>query len=436
MQQADDKKYEQAFFIQLAQKGKEAWNAWREENPKIPVNFNSIDFTEEENTIESFSAFNFGDKASFANSKFGDAANFGGATFGHNIYFSGATFGDEVTFIGAKFGDRADFRESLFGDRANFFSSTFGVSASFSSSTFGDWADVRYSTFSDKAKFRNVTFGDGARFDSSKFGDRASFSGSTFGNRIDLAGTILDGADLRGVKKLQLDGTSIRHARFDTNAKDHWSVLRRTYTGPRLAFTLILLIAFVAPYAAKVAYWSAINRAQTYSIQSHEAIEAELQDKASEIGVPQPLVEQLVIDNVSRNQMNSCGKEICRTFTVWQLAIGVDRGLTTWLLAAALLAFNALKTIITVSVIPMREQEERSGFSPAINQSESLHHVLMTTSGLQELLPRVARYPWTVTWGNEFFYKLHRVVQMLLILSIVAFFYNAYIWLDQLVYLP
>jgi len=48
-------------FFELAQQGKDAWNAWREENPDIPDDFDGVDFTLEENKVESFSGFHFGD---------------------------------------------------------------------------------------------------------------------------------------------------------------------------------------------------------------------------------------------------------------------------------------------------------------------------------------------------------------------------------------
>jgi hypothetical protein len=47
---ADDpsKKYDQNFFLDLAAKGKDTWNAWRRDpaNEMVPVTFAGIDFSE------------------------------------------------------------------------------------------------------------------------------------------------------------------------------------------------------------------------------------------------------------------------------------------------------------------------------------------------------------------------------------------------------
>ena len=42
------KKYDQDFFLALAAKGKDAWNAWRRDpaNEMVPVTFAGIDFSE------------------------------------------------------------------------------------------------------------------------------------------------------------------------------------------------------------------------------------------------------------------------------------------------------------------------------------------------------------------------------------------------------
>lgn len=75
----------------------------------------------------------------------------------------------------------------------------------------------------------------------------------------------LHDADLRGAYRFRLDGNFTRNVRLPYRSTDPWSVLRRTYTGPRMLFNMLFLVAFAIPYIGKVVFWLSINRAQSYS---------------------------------------------------------------------------------------------------------------------------------------------------------------------------
>ncbi len=62
------KKHDQAFFLDLAAKGKDAWNTWRRDpaNKDVRVTFAGIDFSEVPRDRIDFSGFEFGDEANFA----------------------------------------------------------------------------------------------------------------------------------------------------------------------------------------------------------------------------------------------------------------------------------------------------------------------------------------------------------------------------------
>jgi hypothetical protein len=113
MADAEDpsKKYDQAFFLDLAAKGKEAWNAWRRDpaNEGVRVTFAGIDFSAAPRDGIDFSGFEFGDEADFSDCKWRGVvwadieedlkrfetgrACFTGASFGHQARFNGAIFG-------------------------------------------------------------------------------------------------------------------------------------------------------------------------------------------------------------------------------------------------------------------------------------------------------------------------------------------------------
>src|SRR3984893_14562893 len=167
MADAEDpsKKYDQAFFLTLAAKGKEAWNAWRRDpaNKDVRVTFASIDFSEAPRDEIDFSGFEFGDEANFAGCRwrgleweeipkdpkafkpgracftgaaFGEGASFGSAVFDGRASFNGATFGDLATFVCAAFGIRASFTGADFGDNATFTGAAFGPAAIFADTRF------------------------------------------------------------------------------------------------------------------------------------------------------------------------------------------------------------------------------------------------------------------------------------------------------------
>jgi hypothetical protein len=218
---AEQPKYDQAFFLALAAKGKEAWNAWRRDpaNEKVRVTFFGIDFSEAPRDEIDFSGFEFGDDANFSGCKwrgaelaeiqkhpkgfpqglarfagavfgnkatfecatFGDYASFAGATFGDGVSFAGATFGGYASFGGADFGHAARFSDAAFDYGAEFDGTAFGNWASFSGAAFSGPADFSGATFGSEATFALATFGDFAQFDRADFGTLAIFTGAEFG---------------------------------------------------------------------------------------------------------------------------------------------------------------------------------------------------------------------------------------------------------------
>jgi hypothetical protein len=142
-------KYDQAFFLDLAAKGKNDWNAWRRNpaNKDVYVTFAGTDFSEVPKDKIDFTGFEFGDCADFSLCKWRGVdlfragttdifkpgrACFPGASFGGRAKFEGATFNDFASFTGASFGDRVTFTGTAFGQYASFTGGVvFGAQASF-----------------------------------------------------------------------------------------------------------------------------------------------------------------------------------------------------------------------------------------------------------------------------------------------------------------
>ena len=202
-----DEKYDQAFFLDLAAKGKYTWNAWRRvpANKGVRVTFAGVDFSEAPRDGIDFSGFEFGDSANFSQCKwrgvnwvetpeafkpgracftgatFGGLASFAGAAFGTYAGFTGVTFGYGALFDGAAFGGGARFDGAAFGDKATFDGAAFGVMACFDGAAFGNIATFSHAAFGDKATFASAAFDSFARFTGAAFGAHATFDGAAFG---------------------------------------------------------------------------------------------------------------------------------------------------------------------------------------------------------------------------------------------------------------
>ena len=130
-------KYNQAFFLDLAAKGKDTWNAWQHDpgNKDVSVTFTGIDFSEAPRDKIDFSGFEFRDPADFSQCKwrgveeevnedpeafFPGRACFANAAFGDRADFTGADFSNEAYFVGAAFGLNASFDDACFKNLLDF----------------------------------------------------------------------------------------------------------------------------------------------------------------------------------------------------------------------------------------------------------------------------------------------------------------------------
>lgn len=158
---------------------------------------------------------------------------------------------------------------------------------------------------------------------------RADFEGTTVRNAR------LDRADLRGARHLILDATSVRATVFSANADDPWSVLRRTYTGPRFLFNLLALVLFVGALAAKA-----------YALYGIALIEAATTIK-------EPLAAWCARPETA-----------CRSVSLVAVLLGWTEGLFAAAFVMLSIAYNACRAVLTWLVAGMREEEDRSGRTP------------------------------------------------------------------------
>ena len=220
------------------------------------------------------------------------------------------------------------------------------------------------------------------------------------GARLDNAD--FEGADLREARGLRLDNTHIRNAKFSPNVQEPWSILRRKYTGARLFFHLLFLTAFVVPYAARTFLWVGVNRTETVITETVNQLCATAEDLRDEDA---PSAETFTRITEELDRARSLSVERWETWSVWQLLLGVDKGASFWILAGLLILYNLCRYLLTSLVGALRDEEERSGYSPEWK-----------------------RYRW-LFWAHQF-------VAALWYVALVSFAWHGWHWLATPVLLP
>ncbi len=235
----------------------------------------------------------------------------------------------------------------------------------------------------------------------------------------DLNNTYFEGADLRCAKNVLLNNTRVKDAQFPSRASDPWSVLRSTYTGPKLTFVLLGLIAFSLPYIGKVGFWSFVNRGQGYTQGLLETI----REKGYAQGINDQTISALGLSSENIASLSQCLSEECEKQSVLNILLGMDQNSLYWMLPVALIIYNILRGVLTYLVSPMRDEEERSGYSPA--------WVMKIADGKNPKL-----YHKEYWQGYRVLFYAHRVVFWLGFIALTVFIINAYHWLFQPIYLP
>lgn len=246
-----------------------------------------------------------------------------------------------------------------------------------------------------------------------------------------LLDVLLDNADIRGVRGLVLDSTRLRNARFSPTAKDPWSILRKSYTGPRLILNYLFLVAFLVPYLVKSVGWIGVNKAET-AIDTTVSRLAERVETLTDFEDVNSRVLRSFSDELAKRAPNEGNG--WRRYSLWQVVIGLDRSPSYWLTAVALVLYNVLRTLLTMLVAPLRDEEERSGHSPPHRPRQELRksrgeRLMDTLVSPHELLEKVrASYGWMM-WP-------HRVVRILFFFAFGAFVLHMTSWLSTPILLP
>jgi hypothetical protein len=227
-----------------------------------------------------------------------------------------------------------------------------------------------------------------------------------------------------------LNDNAIEGTRFPPYIQDPWSVLRRTYTGPKLAFLVLFSLLAFLPLAGRAAFWITLSQLEHRSIvvaatalertaallrkveepardlgdfiTRSEAVAGQLRalaerhDLTIPAGLPREIEDLLsrgrqllqAIEQRSSRLQGAAqelrqarewveqGTQLVRLFApggtvqvrrrpVWYLLLGIDRGFGPALLSGTLLLYSIARALLTYSIGPLRDEEERTGTTPA-----------------------------------------------------------------------
>ncbi|UYV11835.1 MAG: pentapeptide repeat-containing protein [Phycisphaera sp.] len=299
---------------------------------------------------------------------------------------------------------------------------------------------------------------------------------STHFEHANLCWASLDHADVRHASGLLVYANLADRLHIEGAAPDPWSVLRRTYTGPRYALHLLLTLAFLLPFVVSVSNLGAIDRAYTAIAEAtpRPAFEPRLGDLpgAGTHGVAEPRVE-----NLSHGELRRLVERFDRHHAptpAWWVLVG---GLEAWyfaILTAIVAAYNVVRLVVmlgawrwlvfgagdvnTAGVTALREAEERSRVTPSLEDYYGPLHPLSATYKRRvlgftgeddnELQPsehepaRAARlwreWLWMAScwlrYDKNFplmaigLYRLHCIARVLFWLAVAAFVFRAAHW--------
>ncbi len=175
-----------------------------------------------------------------------------------------------------------------------------------------------------------------------------------------------------------LDSCRVHKTRFHARARDPWSVLRRTYTGPRFILTLFLLLAFIAPRIGKAMFWKGVEKAETRLERTISTLSDELDNHSEDHPESAALVKRIIVPLEEYGDFESDNWE---RHKIGGLVLDFHQSWWAMALALVLVAFNLARAMVMWFVAPMRDAEERSQVTPAKDDYEKwfwVHRLVVT----------------------------------------------------------
>jgi uncharacterized protein YjbI with pentapeptide repeats len=382
--------------VEKLRDGAESWNRWRADNPDIVPDLSgyaisAATFRRGDRPTDT-AAFDFS-RVDLSRCEFLDialtGANFIGATlrdtrFAHGVSltdceFTNTVFGDtnfEVcTLVRCKFQAHphpiraVSFRRAICED-CSFAAELEAVTFDLATITRCDYTEavLRDCSFINVAAATHCRFVDarltGLRAEGARF-IMCDFRGASFAS-ADLFGAELTGSDFRGARGYQFDDNLAHGVVLSSEAEDYWSILRRAYTGARFGFNAVFLLMFFLPIAARAMFWAELGEIDKSALH----LRAELRQAADLLAaLPYSGTAPIVTTLRKVADAGLCGARPCPDTPVALLFLGWPIqwdvfGIISLVAGPFLIVYNALRGLITFYVLPMRDEEMRSGHTP------------------------------------------------------------------------
>jgi hypothetical protein len=218
----------------------------------------------------------------------------------------------------------------------------------------------------DGVKVSNSIDAQPCTFAASQF-QRCTFLDADLGE-ASLQGARFVDCDLSRASGLVFDNTFLRATVFSPRVDDRWSLLRRTYTGTNMVFTLIALVIYFLPFIFEATYWSGVTRLQFGVLQASEKFQ-QVVDRLPPSS--QRELAEAVLQRVVPMEFEQCvasGQESpvapTKCLPLWKVLMGFHEGWIAVTLALLLLTYNATRLALTWLVSCMRDDESWSWHTP------------------------------------------------------------------------
>jgi uncharacterized protein YjbI with pentapeptide repeats len=167
-------------------------------------------------------------------------------------------------------------------------------------------------------------------------------------------------ADLRDARGIEFDQNNLYTAKLSPKGGDKWTELRRQYSGSRLAFHLLILTVFFAPYVIRAAFWTQVNTAQNAQVAALQALQSTPEGR--NLLTTAGLVSRGAIDKIT----SKCLAPTCQEWHVWELLLAADAVWYSQVVAWLLILYNGARLLLTWKVGPLKDDEDRTYVTPAL----------------------------------------------------------------------
>jgi uncharacterized protein YjbI with pentapeptide repeats len=245
----------------------------------------------------------------------------------------------------------------------------------------------------------------------------------------------LTDANLWATTGLEMDNCRIVNARIWPYSNDKWSVLRRRYTGPRLAINLLFVVLFFLPLVLKGSALWGISELERLGLP--HGVETAALPQAGNLRLMidcQHAGEAKIALQSPSGQTQSQKQVSCRTLSVWKMLLGV--GGPYWyfmpVLTIILMCYQCTLFWMTYQISLLRDAEERSGYSPVTSierDGSAFGHFI--PNFLAFVTPYINRL--NSFFREPFYTELYRIHRLLLFgywISIFALGLRAYEFLS------